>query len=127
LSTNEGNEERKEEKKKEPSRKKSTGIPLPPDWQPHAKHYATGEALGLNRAAVDALADGMRNWARAEGHRPVAKKSDWNSAFYGWINRNPSKVQRRPLTPSEQQKQKSDDALSELRNIPPRTWNKQRW
>jgi hypothetical protein len=114
LSTNEGSEESKEENKRHPKRR-SSGHPLPPDWQPHVKHYATGEALGLGRAAVDGLADDMRHWAKSNEHRPVAKKSDWNSAFYGWINRTKPPVGHRPLSPSDQQKQGLNDALAKLR------------
>lgn len=116
LSTNEGSEERKEENKRA-SKRKSTGHPLPADWQPHGKHYVTGEALGLGRAAVDGLADEMRHWAKSNGHRPIAKKSDWNSAFYGWINRAPRSNGHRPLTPSEQQKVKSDAAFAKLKEF----------
>lgn len=116
VSINEG-EESKEGRKEERPRKKSSGHPLPDGWQPHARHYATAEALGLNRSAVDGLAEDMRQWAKAEAHRAVTLKSDWDATFYKFIRSEAAKRTKpgRPLTPNEQQKARSDDALAKLK------------
>jgi hypothetical protein len=76
----------KDSKKKEEAKsRRSSGHPLPDGWQPHARHYATGEALGMDRAEVDFRAARMRNWARANQHRAVARKADWDAAFYNFL------------------------------------------
>jgi hypothetical protein len=41
-----------------------------------------------NRQQIDAKADEMRLWARANGHRAVARKLDWDATFTGWIRRD---------------------------------------
>lgn len=66
----------------------SKGERLPDDWRPMQDHYEQGEALGISRQQVDAYADRMRNWAVANGHRQVARKSGikgWNAAFRNWL------------------------------------------
>jgi hypothetical protein len=94
-------------KKEEAKSKRSSGIPLPDDWQPHARHYATAEALGMDRAEVDFRAEKMRNWARAEKHRAVARKADWDAAFYNFLTdkrRNGStdaKPSQKPSSPHD--------------------------
>lgn len=87
-------------------RRTSKGELLSPDWMPKAKHYEQGEKHGISRERVDAYADKMRNWATANAHRPVAKKSNWDAAFSNWLadksERNSGTSQpEAPLTFSE--------------------------
>jgi hypothetical protein len=63
----------------------SKGERLPADWRPKAAHYEQGEKLGIRRDQVDAYADKMRNWAEANAHRAVARKSNWDAAFRNWL------------------------------------------
>jgi hypothetical protein len=66
--------------------KKDRGHKLPPDWKPNQHHYDEGAKLGLDRAAVDARAERMRDWCAANANRSVTTKANWNAAFLGtWI------------------------------------------
>jgi hypothetical protein len=68
--------------------KSSRGEKLPPDAKPTAEHYEQGLALGFGRDWVDEQFENMRIWARTNEHRAVARKSDWNLTFTGWLRRN---------------------------------------
>ena len=66
--------------------KKERGHKLPPDWKPNQHHYDEGAKLGLDRAAVDARAERMREWCAANANRSVTTKANWDAAFLGtWI------------------------------------------
>jgi len=67
--------------------KRKMGHSLPDDWRPKEKHYDAGRFIGLNREAVDREAENMRLWAQANQHRAVARKSDWDATFLGWVRR----------------------------------------
>lgn len=70
----------------------SRGLRLPDDWKPNVGHYAAGKQLGYaDDTAVDDQAKDMRIWANANGHRAVARKSDWDSTFLGWLRRSKPK------------------------------------
>lgn len=72
-----------------PGQKRDTrnrGELLPADWKPKESHYAKGLTFGFDRARVDFFAERMRNWAGANAHRPVAKKSNWDQAFHNWMS-----------------------------------------
>jgi hypothetical protein len=64
---------------------RNKGHELPVDWKPTEKHYAKGETLGFHRGQIDWFAERMRNWAEANKHRAVARKSNWDAAFSNWI------------------------------------------
>lgn len=69
--------------------KRSKGDLLPDDWQPNDEHYRFGETLGFSRSQVVSFADRMRDWAVANAHRQVARKSGvrgWNAAFRNWLD-----------------------------------------
>lgn len=68
--------------------KPSRGELLPPDAKPSAEHYAFGVDNGFNRDWVDQQFEDMRIWARTNEHRAVARKSDWNLTFTGWLRRS---------------------------------------
>jgi hypothetical protein len=68
------------------------GLRLPDDWKPNVGHYAAGKQLGYaDDAAVDDQAKDMRIWADANSHRAIARKSDWDSTFLGWLRRSKPK------------------------------------
>lgn len=69
-------------------RKKGRGEKIPPEWRPSDSHYLDGAELEFSRADVDGLAEDMRLWARANEHRQVARKSNWDLAFSAWIRRS---------------------------------------
>ena len=100
----------KEVKKEEADRKmpggnserRKMGKSLPDDWLPSESHYAEGTQLHRTRGEVDAMAAEMRLWAKANGHRAVARKLDWDATFLGWMRRewgkaNGSKPPRSPI------------------------------
>lgn len=62
--------------------KRKKGFRLPADWRPSDHHYAVGNKQhGMDRAAVDARAQAMRDWTVREAHRAVTLKSDWDLTF----------------------------------------------
>jgi hypothetical protein len=96
------NSEAKEERKEE-AKPRQRGHVLPDDWQPKRNHYDEAEAAGRSFRDVDAKADEMRLWARANGHRAVARKLDWDATFTGWMRRdfgNGAQHGRRPAQQS---------------------------
>lgn len=68
-------------------RKKGRGEKIPPDWRPSDGHYLDGAELEFSRSEIDGFAEDMRLWARANEHRPVARKSNWDLAFSAWMRR----------------------------------------
>jgi hypothetical protein len=70
------------------SERRRVGRQLPDEWRPSEGHYAEGAAMHHGRDQVDAKADEMRLWARANGHRAVARKADWDATFLGWMRRD---------------------------------------
>jgi hypothetical protein len=70
------------------SKKRGRGVKLPVEWKPSEGHYAEGAKVRRTREQVDEKAEEMRLWARANGHRAVARKLDWDAAFSGWLNRD---------------------------------------
>lgn len=75
---------------------KRTGKRLPEDWAPNEKHYAAGQQIGLSQGEVDGLAEDMRLWERSNQHRQVAKKSDWDATFLGWVRREAKTMPKPP-------------------------------
>lgn len=85
------------ESKKE---KKERGKSIPPDWHPSEWHYALGAKIGHSRAAVDEIATSMREWAEANKNRAVARKSDWDLTFNGFLRRQKpafGQIRRSPI------------------------------
>lgn len=108
-------QESKEARKKERA-KRVSGSLLSADWAPTPKHYLDGDGLGLARQRVDALAADMRDWAEANSHRAVARKSNWNAAFSTWLRRNtgpPDGV--KPRTVYEAKQLETMEIMRELR------------
>jgi hypothetical protein len=66
---------------------KLRGSRLPSDWAPSEGHYDRGGLLGHSRGQIDEMARDMRYWAEANANRPVARKSDWDKTFDGWMRR----------------------------------------
>ena len=62
------------------------GHALPNDWKPKEAHYEQGVKLGFDRQTIDGFAERMRNWAEANQHRQVARKSNWDAAFRNWVS-----------------------------------------
>lgn len=75
------------------SKPRASGHRLPEDWKPNAGHYAAGKTdLGYpDDASIDEKAQDMRIWANTNGHRAVARKSDWDLTFLGWLRREKPK------------------------------------
>jgi uncharacterized protein YdaU (DUF1376 family) len=72
--------------KKKVRAKSDKGERLPSDWVPKETHYAKGAEFGFDRRRVDFFAERMRNWAGANAHRAVARKSNWDQAFHNWLS-----------------------------------------
>lgn len=83
--------EKKEPPFKAPKGAKTKGSKLPDDWQPSEKHLALAESLGRTAAWMNDQAERMRGWAKANAHRSVTSKSDWNAAFTNWMKGNHEK------------------------------------
>lgn len=81
-------EEADREKSGGQTERRKQGRALTDDWRPSEGHYAEGAALRRTRDQVDAKADEMRLWAKANGHRAVARKLDWDATFLGWMRRD---------------------------------------
>ena len=60
---------------------------LPEDWNPTQSDLEYGASLGLSSQSVADIAQQMRLWAGANGHRAVARKLNWSMAFKGWMYR----------------------------------------
>ena len=94
-STNKDKVERKKVRKIEaetllpgiPPDKRRKGHALPADWKPNYGHFSLAKSLGMSDSLVTDLATRMRAWADAEDHRAVARKSNWDQAFSGWMRR----------------------------------------
>lgn len=75
------------------------GIKLPEDWAPSEGHYIEAERAGMSRGDVDDVANRMRHWAAAEGHRALARKADragWDACFTGtWLGKAISERKRK--------------------------------
>jgi hypothetical protein len=116
------NTQKGEGRKEEAKSKRRTGIPLPDDWQPSEDHYADAATAHRTRDQVDAKAEEMRLWAKANGHRAVARKLDWDATFTGWMRRDWGKggqnaaAQNRPAqTGWQQSRDKWREAHAELK------------
>lgn len=90
-----------ERKKERKSRSQNRGQRLPDDWQPNAGHIAAGLKLGITEAQIQEHAQDMRIWAQTNGHRSVARKSDWDMTFLGWLRRTAKQPRR--FAPMERQ------------------------
>jgi hypothetical protein len=71
--------------KAKPKMKNNKGHICPTDWMPKQSHYDKAETGGRLMPWVDAQAERMRNWSAANANRAVARKSDWDKAFFNWI------------------------------------------
>lgn len=71
--------------KKDSRASRDRGEKLPDDWVPHEKHYQRGAEQGMTRNDVDRCAQRMREWSIANANRREARKSNWNMAFYQFI------------------------------------------
>lgn len=89
------------EKKERKSRSQNRGQRLPDDWQPNAGHTAAGLKLGFTETQIQEQAQDMRIWAQTNGHRSVARKSDWDMTFLGWLRRTARQPRR--FAPMERQ------------------------
>ncbi len=90
----------KEERKEERKKGRGVGKPIPEDWSPNQDHLAAGTALGFSPTQVSEQAEDMRLWAQSNVHRAVARKSDWDKTFMGWLRRNrPKASDAKTLTP----------------------------
>lgn len=72
--------------------KRLVGTALAPEWQPNARHFELARDLGRDERFVAEAVIEMRDWAAAEGHRPIARKLSWDATFSNWMRR---KAQRR--------------------------------
>lgn len=67
--------------------RKSRGTKLSSDWVPSEKHYEEGLRRGMNRTAVDDLAETMRLWCATNANTAKTTRADWDSFFMSWIRR----------------------------------------
>jgi hypothetical protein len=70
------------------------GSALPETWSPDDVDHAYGDRLGITPRQVDACAEDMRLWAKANSNRAVGRKADWRSTFHGWMRREAPKLIR---------------------------------
>lgn len=114
LSSLENNKKNsKEVKKKERAR----GEKLPPDAKPTAEHYKFGIENAFDRKWVDRMFEDMRLWARSNEHRAVARKSDWDLTFMGWLRRSAN--QAKPPTGPPRRGPQGFESLFQQPEIPP--------
>lgn len=99
LSFLENNTKNSKKEKKEERAKRPRGEKLPPDAKPTAEHYKFGIENSFDRKWVDRMFEDMRLWARANEHRAVARKSDWDLTFMGWLRRSAGNDKPRPTGP----------------------------
>lgn len=78
------------EEKKERALKKN-GSALSADWAPSDAHFLEGSEYGFRADEVRGMAEDMRLWAGANANRAVARKSNWNMTFSGWMRREAGK------------------------------------
>jgi hypothetical protein len=76
------------QKEKEGKKERKRGETIPPDWAPSEAHFLAGRKLGYSDEQILEQAEDMRLWAQSNAHRPVARKSDWDLTFHGWLRRN---------------------------------------
>src|SRR6266567_2513091 len=87
---------------------KKRGAPLPNNFKPSDKHYELAEKIGMTRYWADDCCEAMRSWARAEAHRPISKKSDWDQTLLNWI-RKTGPPPRAKATPRPNSKEESSE------------------
>ena len=96
---------------------KSRGATLPDDWSPKDRHFSLAEELGGDEAFVRKQAEAMRDWALGNQNRQVARKSDWDRTFNGWLRRELEKrgswSARSPPSRRSDEKQSWISALAE--------------
>ena len=68
-------------------KRRRCGVPLPPEWAPSEKHAAEARALGKSLVWLHEQESDMRLWAISNEHREVARKSNWDTTFSGWMRR----------------------------------------
>jgi hypothetical protein len=81
-------EDSSKKKEKKERAKPVRGERLPPDAKPSAEHYEAAAKEGFTPIWVDHRFQDMRIWADTNAHRAVARKSDWNLTFTGWMRRS---------------------------------------
>jgi hypothetical protein len=67
------------------------GTRLPDDWQPSEAEILYGIGLGFITSQVLDIAEDLRLWAAANGHRQIARKLNWSAAFKSWLRREAAK------------------------------------
>lgn len=82
--------------------KNKNGSALDPAWQPNEKHRMLATSLGHDERFLARCADDMRDWAKANANRAIARKADWDATFSGWLRREAARrpKPRRPSGPS---------------------------
>lgn len=82
--------------------KRKAGSPLPENWEPSEKHRALWGDLARKfgfqflEEDVQFYATEMQDWATANAHAKVTKKSNWDAAFSNWLRRAAPRHRRRP-------------------------------
>ena len=67
--------------------KRAVGQSLPADWKPNEDHGQLAISLGRTVGWMRMQEQAMRDWAIANKHRAVTRKSDWDATFSGWMRR----------------------------------------
>lgn len=80
-------------------RKRITGTTLPDDWNVDEGLIEYGIGLGLSRGQIMQSAEAMKEWARGNANRAIARKADWRATFQGWMRRDAERFKARaPMT-----------------------------
>jgi len=74
-------------KAKKTPRPRAIGVICPDTWFPKERHYEFAVKLGHDVVWVKDSADEMRDWSLANAHRDVARKSNWDRAFFNWMRK----------------------------------------
>lgn len=82
--------------KENPLRGQKKGLPLPEGWMPSTEDLAWAKAKGFTGREIEFGLERMRNWAAANAHREVGRKSKWGATWRNWM------LQERTRAPPEQ-------------------------
>lgn len=76
------------ESESEAESERKRGFQLPNGWQPSEETISVLEGEGFSSFFLKQSLRDMVEWAAANGHRAIARKSNWDAAFRSWCRRS---------------------------------------